>query len=65
MIDSLKDAALKLSEDETGAGWNQARQYAIEAGTELVELHHPRKGQDGNRKPSKLDDLYGSRAGQP
>lgn len=61
MIDSLKDAALKLSEDETGAGWNQARQLAIESGVELVELHHPRKGQDGNRKPSKLDDLYGSR----
>lgn len=61
VIDSLKDAALKLSEDETGAGWNQARQLAIEAGTELIELHHPRKGQDGNRKPAKLDDLYGSR----
>jgi replicative DNA helicase len=61
MIDSLKDAALKLTEDEAGSGWNQGRQYAIEAGTELVELHHPRKGQDGNRKPSKLDDLYGSR----
>jgi hypothetical protein len=61
VIDSLKDAALKLTEDEAGSGWNQARQYAIEAGAELVELHHPRKGQDGNRKPSKLDDLYGSR----
>lgn len=61
IVDSLKDAALKLSDDETGAGWNQARQIAIEAGTELVELHHPRKGQEGNRKPAKLDDLYGSR----
>jgi len=61
VIDSLKDAALKLSDDETGAGWNQARQIAIEAGTQLLELHHPRKGQEGNRKPAKLDDLYGSR----
>ena len=61
LIDSLKDAALKLSDDEAGAGWNQARQLAIEAGTEVVELHHPRKGQEANRKPSKLDDLYGSR----
>ena len=61
VIDSLKDAALKLSDDETGAGWNQARQIAIEAGTELLELHHPRKAQEGNRKPRKLDDLYGSR----
>ena len=61
IIDSLKDAALKLTDDEAGSGWNRARQTAIEAGTELIELHHPRKGQDGNRKPSKLDDLYGSR----
>lgn len=61
VIDSLKDAALKLTDDETGGGWNRARQAAIEAGTELIELHHPRKGQDGNRKPTKLDDLYGSR----
>jgi replicative DNA helicase len=61
VTDSLKDAALRLSDDETGAGWNQARQIAIEAGTQLAELHHPRKGQEGNRKPSKLDDLYGSR----
>ena len=61
VVDSLKDAALKLTDDEAGSGWNRARQLAIEAGTELVELHHPRKGQEGNRKPAKLDDLYGSR----
>ena len=61
IIDSLKDAALKLADDETGSGWNRARQMAIEAGAELVELHHPRKAQADNRKPSKLEDLYGSR----
>ncbi len=61
VIDSLKDAALKLSDDETGSGWNRARQLAIEAGTQLVELHHPRKAQADNKKPSKLEDLYGSR----
>jgi hypothetical protein len=61
VVDSLKDAALKLAEDETGSGWNQARQLAIQAGSELIELHHPRKAQSDNRKPSKLEDLYGSR----
>jgi hypothetical protein len=61
IIDSLKDAALKLSDDEAGSGWNRARQNAIEAGAELIELHHPRKAQADNRKPSKLEDLYGSR----
>lgn len=61
VVDSLKDAALKLSDDETGSGWNRARQMAIEAGAELIELHHPRKAQADNKKPSKLEDLYGSR----
>ena len=61
IIDSLKDAALKLADDETGSGWNRARQMAIEAGAELIELHHPRKAQSDNKKPSKLEDLYGSR----
>jgi hypothetical protein len=41
VIDSLKDAALKLSDDESGSGWNRARQR----GAELIELHHPRKAQ--------------------
>ena len=49
------------TDDETGSGWNRARQAAIESGTEIIELHHPRKGQEGNRKPAKLEDLYGSR----
>jgi replicative DNA helicase len=61
VIDSLKDAALKLSEDETGSGWNRARQLAIAGGAELIELHHPRKAQADNKRPSKLEDLYGSR----
>lgn len=37
VVDSLKDAALSLSDDETGSGWNAARQTAIEAGTQLLE----------------------------
>jgi replicative DNA helicase len=61
IVDSLKDATVKLIDDETGAGWNRARQLAIVAGAELIELHAPRKAQADNRKPSKLDDMYGSR----
>ena len=61
VVDSLVDAAARLSEDEAGAGWNRARQAAIAAGVELVELHHPRKAQADNRKPNKLADVYGSR----
>ena len=29
VVDSLKDAAIGLNEDETGAGWNRARQKAL------------------------------------
>jgi hypothetical protein len=60
-IDSLKDAAVGLSDDRVGAAWNRARQRAIEDGRELIELHHPRKATEGNPKPKSLDDVYGSR----
>ncbi len=59
VIDSLKDAAIGLVEDEIGAGWNRARQTAIRAGIEVVELHHQRKGVGGTA-PTSLEDVYGS-----
>lgn len=59
IVDSLKDAALGLDKDEGGAGYNRARQMALTAGVELVELHHQRKAQNGSA-PSRLDDVYGS-----
>ena len=39
-VDSLKDAALGLSNDEVGAAWNRARQHLLNAGHQLCELHH-------------------------
>lgn len=57
VVDSLKDAALKLSDDEVGAGWNRAAQTLIAAGRNLLVLHHLRK--DPGDKPS-LDSIYGS-----
>lgn len=61
VVDSLKDAAVGLSEDDVGAGYNRARQKAITAGVQVVELHHNRKELSG-AKESRLtiDDLYGS-----
>jgi replicative DNA helicase len=59
-LDSLKDAAVGLSKDEVGAGYNRARQMALSEGIQLVELHHVVKaGQDGG-KPNNLNGLYGS-----
>ncbi len=59
VVDSLKDAAVKLTDDETGGRVNRAIQLAIAEGIEVLVLHHQRKGQ-GGEKPKKLEDVYGS-----
>ena len=59
VVDSLKDAALKLTDDEVGAGWNRAAQLCLAEGVELIVLHHQRKAQQG-AKPNAIDDVYGS-----
>lgn len=60
ILDSLKDAALGLSEDEVGAAYNRARQTALAAGIEVLELHHTVKRGHGGARPDTLADLYGS-----
>ncbi len=61
IIDSLKDAAVGISDDEVGAGFNRARQGALATGVEVIELHHNRKASNGvKRDKLTLDDLYGS-----
>jgi replicative DNA helicase len=56
-VDSLKDAAIKLSDDEVGAAYNRARQLLIADGCQLCELHHLVKRASGD----SVDDIYGSR----
>lgn len=60
-VDSLKDAAVGLSDDEVGAGYNRARQLVLAAGIQVVEVHHNRKALSGAKAahPS-IDDVYGS-----
>ncbi|WP_193608265.1 AAA family ATPase [Nocardioides lijunqiniae] len=64
VVDSLKDAALGLSNDEVGAGYNRARQLCLANGVEVFELHHMKKqggsGSGKATKPTKLEDVYGS-----
>ncbi len=61
VVDSLKDVAIGLSEDAIGAGYNNARQLALAAGVEVLELHHQTKrGAGGVGKPTTLADVYGS-----
>jgi hypothetical protein len=59
-IDSLKDAALGLSDDEVGAGLNRAFQMALAEGKQVIGLHHQRKQGSDGVKPKQLDAVYGS-----
>lgn len=59
-IDSLKDAAIGLSDDETGAAYNRARQHVLAAGIELCELHHTVKRNAQGGAPATAADVYGS-----
>ncbi len=60
VVDSLKDAAVGLTDDETASGYNRARQLAVTAGVQVLELHHlVKRGADG-KAPTQLADVYGS-----
>ena len=60
LVDSVKDAAVKVSDDAAGQALAASFRYAIDAGSELVANHHHRKRTGENKKPDKLDDVYGS-----
>lgn len=60
IIDSVKDAAVGLTEDEVAAGYNRARQNCLAHGVEVLELHHMVKRGAGGNKPTELADVYGS-----
>lgn len=60
IVDSMKDVANGLSQDEVGSSLNTAMQLVLAHGTEYVALHHQRKANADNPKPSKMSDVYGS-----
>lgn len=60
IIDSVKDAAIGLTEDEVAAGYNRARQTALAGGVQVLELHHLVKRGANGGKPNTLADVYGS-----
>ncbi|MGO8853689.1 bifunctional DNA primase/polymerase [Mycobacterium sp.] len=59
-LDSLKDAAVGLSEDSVGAGYNRARQHLLSKGIQLVELHHTVKKSGSSGSQVTVSDVYGS-----
>jgi len=60
IIDSLKDAVIGLSKEETGQGWNTAVQLCLLNGIQVCILNHPVKKAGFDAKPMALDDVYGS-----
>ncbi len=60
IVDSLKDAAVRLSEDAVGAQWNRARQHLLAQGCQLLELHHSTKRGPAGAPISTVADVYGS-----
>lgn len=59
-VDSLKDAAVRLSEDSVGAQYNRARQHLLAQGCQLVELHHTVKRGPQGAPIGSVADVYGS-----
>jgi len=59
-LDSVKDAAIGLSDDAVGAGYNRARQLLLSGGVELAELHHTVKRGANGTAPTTAADVYGS-----
>jgi hypothetical protein len=61
VIDSLKDAAVKLSDEETGQGLSRAMNLCVTNGVEVLAYHHQTKRTaSGQGKPNTLADVYGS-----
>lgn len=61
VLDSLKDAAIKLSDEETGQGLSRAMNMCVANGIDVLAYHHQTK-RSGNAqgKPNTLADVYGS-----
>lgn len=59
IVDSLKDAAVGLTDPETAGWYNRARQRALAAGIEVVEIAHQKKQGSGGGAPKSLQDVHG------
>lgn len=60
IVDSLKDLAPRLSEEEVGQRIKEALTAPALGGVEVAALHHQRKKQQGGGRPTTIDDVYGS-----
>lgn len=61
VVDSVKDLG-QVEKPEIGWAVNAAFQACVAEGVQVAAWHHQRKASGENRKPTKLDDVYGSHA---
>jgi replicative DNA helicase len=61
VVDSLKDTATPLTDDAVGSAISAALRHAVAEGSQTAAIHHHRKATGENKKPSTLDDVYGSK----
>jgi replicative DNA helicase len=61
VVDSLKDLVANTTDDQSGLAINRQVQECLVRGIEVMLLHHQRKASEMNKKPKRLDDVYGSR----
>lgn len=59
IVDSLKDAAVGLTDPETAGWYNRARQRALADGIEVLEIAHQKKTGAGGGAPKGLEDVHG------
>lgn len=60
-VDSLQKIYMgKLNDDEIRTMYTYLQALRKKYGIYVVQIHHDRKAQDGNRKPRDLSDIYGS-----
>lgn len=59
VVDSVKDAALGLSDSERAGKYNRARQRALAGGIEIVEIAHQVKKGTAGAAPKTLADVHG------
>ncbi len=57
VFDSLKDVSGGLVSDEAGQAIGQSMNALVREGVEVALLHHARKGE---RRPTSIDEMYGS-----
>jgi replicative DNA helicase len=60
VVDSYKDIAFKLSDEEVGSLINKAVQVCVSEGLLWIGVHHDRKATSENKHPNDLSDVFGS-----